>query len=82
MIKTFTNSDVLKYIYKQLKTEEKINFENELLINSGLKCQYDDYLFILNEIEKININPNKNVLDKIKSFSNSYNLPLQCELSE
>ena len=76
MIKTFTKSDVLKYIYNQLKKEDITNFENELLVNYELKCFYDEFVFILNKIEKINYYPKKNILDKIKSFSKSYHVPL------
>ena len=76
MIKTFTKSDVLKYIYKQLNNKEKIDFENELLINYELRCLYDDFVFVLKTLEKINLHPNKNLLDKIKSISKSYSVSL------
>ena len=82
MIKTSTHSDIIRYIYNQLNKTEKSNFESELLVNSHLKFVCDEYLFLLEEIDKINFIPSKKLIHKIKSFSESYNLPLRCNLYE
>jgi len=79
MIKTFTNTDIIKYIYKQLNKKEKIEFENELLINNHLRSLYDDYLVIIKEFDKINLNPKSKILERIKSFSKSSTLSLSCD---
>lgn len=79
MIKTFTNTDIIKYIYKQLNKKEKIEFENELLINNRLRSLCDDYLVIIKEFDKINLNPKSKILERIKSFSKSSALSLSCD---
>lgn len=79
MIKTFTNTDIIKYIYKQLNKKEKIEFENELLINNRLRSLCDDYLVIIKEFDKINLNPKSKILERIKSFSKSSTLSLSCD---
>jgi len=79
MIKTFTNTDIIKYIYKQLNKKEKIEFENELLINDHLRLLCDDYLVIIKEFDKINLNPKDKILERIKSFSKSSALSLSCD---
>ena len=79
MIKTFTNTDIIKYIYKQLNKKEKIEFENELLINNHLRSLCDDYLVIIKEFDKINLNPKNKILERIKSFSKSSTLSLSCD---
>ena len=79
MIKTFTKTDIIKYIYKQLNKKEKIEFENELLINNRLRSLCDDYLVIIKEFDKINLNPKSKILERIKSFSKSSTLSLSCD---
>ncbi|MBH14810.1 MAG: hypothetical protein CL871_01590 [Cytophagia bacterium] len=72
MIKTSTDSDIVKYIYNQFNNKEKIDFESKLLFDSNLNNLIEDYYFIIDEIEKIDLKPNKKLLKNIMSFSKSY----------
>ena len=72
MIKTSTDSDIVKYIYNQFNNKEKIDFESKLLFDSNLNKLKEDYYFIIDEIEKIDLKPNKKLLKNIMSFSKSY----------
>tara|TARA_B100000941_G_C28506360_1_gene557596 strand:- start:3136 stop:3360 length:225 start_codon:yes stop_codon:yes gene_type:complete len=72
MIKTSTDSDIVKYIYNQFNNKEKIDFESKLLFDSNLNNLIEDYYFIVDEIEKIDLKPNKKLLKNIMSFSKSY----------
>ena len=72
MIKTSTDSDIVKYIYNQFNNKEKIDFESKLLFDSKLNNLIEDYYFIIDEIEKIDLKPNKKLLKNIMSFSKSY----------
>ena len=72
MIKTSTDSDIVKYIYKQFNNKEKIDFESKLLFDSNLNNLIENYYFIIDEIEKIDLKPNKKLLKNIMSFSKSY----------
>ena len=72
MIKTSTDSDIVKYIYNQFNNKEKIDFESKLLFDSNLNNLKEDYYFIIDEIEKIDLNPNKKLLENIMNFSKSY----------
>ena len=72
MIKTSTDSDIVKYIYNQFNNKEKIDFESKLLFDSNLNNLIEDYYFIINEIEKVDLKPNKKLLENIMSFSKSY----------
>ena len=72
MIKTSTDSDIVKYIYNQFNNKEKIDFESKLLFDSNLNNLTEDYYFIIDEIEKIDFKPNKKLLKNIMSFSKSY----------
>ena len=72
MIKTSTDSDIVKYIYNQFNNKEKIDFESKLLFDSNLNKLIEDYYFIIDEIEKIDLKPNKKLLENIMSFSKSY----------
>ena len=72
MIKTSTDSDIVKYIYNQFNNKEKIDFESKLIFDSNLNNLIEDYYFIIDEIEKIDLKPNKKLLKNIMSFSKSY----------
>ena len=72
MIKTSTESDIVKYIYNQFNNKEKIDFESKLLFDSNLNNLIEDYYFIIDEIEKIDLKPNKKLLENIMNFSKSY----------
>ena len=72
MIKTSTDSDIVKYIYNQFNNKEKIDFESKLLFDSNLNNLKEDYYFIIDEIEKIDLNPNKKLLENIMNFSKLY----------
>ena len=72
MIKTSTDSDIVKYIYNQFNNKEKIDFESKLLFDSNLNKLIEDYYFIIDEIEKIDLKPNKKLLENIMNFSKSY----------
>ena len=72
MIKTSTDSDIVKYIYNQFNNKEKIDFESKLLFDSNLNNLIENYYFIIDEIEKIDLNPNKKLLENIMNFSKLY----------
>ena len=72
MIKTSTDSDIVKYIYNQFNNKEKIDFESKLLFDSNLNNLIENYYFIIDEIEKIDLKTNKKLLKNIMSFSKSY----------
>ncbi len=72
MIKTSTDSDIVKYIYNQFNNKEKIDFESKILFDSNLNNLIEDYYFIIDEIEKIDLKPNKKLLENIMVFSKSY----------
>ena len=72
MIKTSTDSDIVKYIYNKFNNKEKIDFESKLLFDSNLNNLIEDYYFIIDEIEKIDLKPNKKLIKNIMSFSKSY----------
>ena len=73
MIKTSTSSDIVKYIYNQFNNKEKVDFESKMLFDSNLCNLIEDYYFIIKEVEKTNLKPNKKLLEKIMCFSKSYN---------
>ena len=72
MNKTSTESDIVKYIYNQFNNKEKIDFESKLLFDSNLNNLIENYYFIIDEIEKIDLKQNKKLLKNIMSFSKSY----------
>ncbi len=73
MIKTSTNLDIVKYIYNQFNNKEKVDFENKILFDANLNSLIEDYYFIIDEIEKVELKTNKKLLENIMFYSKSYN---------
>ena len=68
MSKTSTNQDIIKNIYKELEENKEKQFRINLLPELEDNSELED---LLNEINKINLLPSKNILDEILVYSRS-----------
>ncbi len=68
MSKTSTNQDIIKDIYKELEENKEKQFRINLLPELEDNSELED---LLNEINKINLLPSKNILDEILVYSRS-----------
>lgn len=74
MIKTFTQDDLVRYIYQETTTEESIEIETALIFDSALAESYDSLSKTVNLLKEVNIKPSESSIDKILSYSKSYDL--------
>lgn len=75
MIKTFTENDILKYVYNEVTTEEKEDFEQSLLFDNELMETYQEMRIVQDGLNEVLFVPSKKVTDKILEFSKSFKLP-------
>lgn len=74
MIKTFTQDDLVRYIYQETTVEESIEIETALIFDEGLSDTYNELLRTFDMLEQVKVTPSKQTLDKILSYSKSYDL--------
>lgn len=74
MIKTFTQDELVRYIYKETTNEENIEIEKALLFDEQLADEYAELSDVVRSIEQSQKEPSDRVIDKILSYSRSYHL--------
>jgi hypothetical protein len=74
MIKTFTQNDVIRFVYDEVSIEERSQFNDLLLIDSGFQKLYFNYTKTKTVIAKCALEPSENVINRILTYSKSLNL--------
>ena len=74
MTKTFTQDDLIRFIYEDTTEEENIQLENALVCDAGLLDCYNRLLEIKKDLDQGVINPPTRVVDAVLSYSRSLNL--------
>ena len=74
MTKTFTQDDVIRYIYKETSRSENVAMEEALLCNASLQEVYNKYTSIVSDLEKVVKKPSDRVINSILNYSKSLNL--------
>ncbi|WP_266368482.1 hypothetical protein [Tellurirhabdus rosea] len=72
MIKTFTNDDVIRYVYEETTSEENHLIEDALMAEPDLMLFYLDTLEIKMLMNKIERQPSERTLQNIFEFSRNY----------
>ena len=74
MIKTFTQDDLVRYLYQEISEEERVDIENALVCDNQLT---DDFNKLREVKENLDLNlekPSNSVISSILSYSKSFNL--------
>ena len=74
MIKTFTQNDVIRFVYNEVSTEERSQMEEQLLIDATFEKTYMHYMKTKVLIQKSNLEPSENVINRILTYSKSLSL--------
>ena len=77
MIKTFTQNDVIRYIYQETSELENEEIEKALIINTTLRDYYNEMVEILDELESLRVLAPDRIVKKILDYSKSKYLELQ-----
>jgi len=72
MIKTFTQNDLIRYIYQETTKEENTELETALIFDEGLSSDLSELqqtVFAINKVEK---SPSQFSIEKILDYSKTY----------
>ncbi|MEM8894202.1 MAG: hypothetical protein AAGC88_06475 [Bacteroidota bacterium] len=75
MTKTFTENDLLRYIYGETTSNENLEIENSLLCDEQLQEMYNELMSTLGELDKCMKMPSDRAVQNIIDYSKSSNLP-------
>ena len=73
MTKTFTQDDLIRYIYSDVTENEKTEIEQALLCETELLEELHELRAVIKEIDKLEIQPSSKVVKSILSYSKSLN---------
>ena len=73
MTKTFTQDDIIRYLYTDNTIEDRSEFEQALICDNQLLDEYHQLRAVIKEIGKIKLEPSQNVVDYILNYSKSLN---------
>jgi hypothetical protein len=74
MIKTFTQNDVIRFVYDEVSTEERSQFNDLLIIDLDFQKLYFNYTKTKRLISKSTLEPSENVINRILTYSKSLSL--------
>ena len=71
MTKTFTQDDLIRYIYSDMDPIEKSQIEQALMCDNELLDEYHQLRAVIKEIDKVKIDPSDKVISRILDYSKS-----------
>jgi len=74
MIKTFTQNDLIRYIYQETNEQEKSDIEEALLFDNDLFETYREIAEVTEELNRIDMCPSDRVVNNILNHSKNLNL--------
>lgn len=80
MIKTFTQDDLVRYIYQETTKEENIEIEQAMLFDEALADDYAELCGVVSSLNGIQKEPSQSTIDSILNYSKSF--PLQATESQ
>ncbi len=74
MIQTFTQLDLIRFIYNETTNEQHRNIELALLCNNELMEEYKSLKLTVNSLHKVSYTPSNSTIENILNYSKSSNL--------
>ena len=74
MIKTFTQLDLIRFIYNEISTEQYREIELTLLCDNELMEEYKSLKSTINTLTEVSYDPSNSTIDAILNYSKSTNL--------
>ena len=71
MIKTFTQTDLIRYLYHETTEEEKREIDRALLRDNKLKALYNEVRAALKDLDEATLQPSASTVFNILNYSRS-----------
>ncbi|XOV92523.1 MAG: hypothetical protein ACFHWX_20245 [Bacteroidota bacterium] len=74
MTKTFTENDLIRFLYNELEHKESEEIERAILTDQVLQEQINKLRKLMEDMDDINVAPSKRTIKKILEFSKGYEI--------
>ncbi len=74
MTKTFTENDLIRFLYNELAKEDRETIERAMLTDQKLQEQVNNLRKLMDDMNDIRIAPSKKTIRKILEFSKGYEI--------
>jgi hypothetical protein len=74
MTKTFTQNDIIRYLYNETNQKETQSLREQLLIDEELREHYAALSQIVHNVAGIHLEPSQSSLAKVLDYSKNLNL--------
>ena len=74
MTKTFTQNDIIRYIYHELEDAEKRALEQQLLIDDELRDQYLALSRMKQQLAVVGLQPSAKAVESVLLYAKNFNL--------
>ncbi|MFT6865550.1 MAG: hypothetical protein ACJA08_000371 [Cyclobacteriaceae bacterium] len=72
MTKTFTENDLVRFLYGELKQKEIAELQHALVSNLALQEELNNLREVMDRLDGVTYQPSKRCLDNILGFSKGY----------
>ena len=69
MIKTFTQTDLIRYLYRETTEEEKNEIDRALVRDGRLRALYNEVCAALKDLDKATLQPSESTIFNILNYS-------------
>jgi hypothetical protein len=74
MTKTFTQNDIIRYIYQELEHSEKRALEQQMLIDDELRDQYLALRRMKQQLSAVELEPSASTVERVLLYAKNFNL--------
>ncbi len=74
MTKTFTENDVVKYVYNELSDFKRAEFEKTLMYNAAMAEYVNEMIIMKETVDRVKKEPSDRVINNIMEYSKSFSL--------
>jgi hypothetical protein len=72
MIKTFTQDDLIRFLYRETTEEENLELTRALKQDAELALQFNELQSLIQKLDDTLVEPSKKVIDSILNYSKSH----------
>ena len=72
MIKTFTENDLVRFLYDEMSEQESADLREAMLTDDELRQAMDQLKSVHGTLERTSFSPSKRTINKILDFSKGY----------
>lgn len=74
MIKTFTQNDIIRYLYHETSEQESASIESALLRDNNLLKVYQELSLIKRQLGRVVSDPDEKIISSVMAYSKSLDL--------